>query len=493
MDTRTRHAGRGLAVRCAALLVMIACACVGLPPSPPQQGDTTSGGGSTDDGVPPTSGQGTASGADDTNETNSSCGDGVVEAPEECDLGELNGTGEYCTADCRTNACGDGYVGPGELCDDGNQNNDDSCTTDCGPASCGDGVVQPPETCDEAGDNSETGSCLPSCIEASCGDQLIHEGVETCDSDNIGRQSCEDLGFSGGVLLCAADCMDYDTSNCYACGDGALDPGEQCDGAMLDGETCLTQEFDDGTLACSELCTFDTSGCVSFACGNGLIDGSDVCDGDDLGGATCMSEGFDGGTLTCSAGCTFDADGCYACGDGAVNPGEECDGAQLGGATCDALAMGGQTASGGTPACNGSCMLTEGTCTFCGDGMREGTELCDGAQLGGATCQMFAMPGDTASGGTPACNAICMPTVGTCTFCGDNSQEGTEECDGTDLNGGQCSSPLAAGPGHSGTLSCAANCTYDITDCCLNGGQPCMGMNALCCDGSCNQAGGTQC
>jgi len=474
--------------------LLVAAALLACTPSPSEV-ETTPNVSTSEDPTVGLVSSTTASGtADDTGPSfDPICGDGIVEAPEQCDLGDLNDTGMYCTSECQNNVCGDGYKGPGEGCDDGNQSNEDLCTTDCGPATCGDNVIQGTEQCDEGEDNNENGACLPSCVAATCGDQFIHVGVEICDSNNIGGQLCEDLPFSGGVLLCAADCMGYDTSNCYACGDGELDPGEQCDGAMLDEETCVTQDFDDGTLACSSLCTFDTSGCISFECGNGVIDGSDVCDGTDLGGATCMGEGFAGGELACTMGCTFDTDACYACGDGAIDPGEECDMGQLGGATCTDLAMMGQTASGGTPACDGSCMLTEGTCTFCGDGTREGTELCDGAQLGGATCQMFAMPGDMASGGMPACNAMCMPTAGTCTFCGDNNQEGTEECDGTDLNGGNCSSPAALGPGHGGMLGCAMDCTYNTSMCCLNGGQMCMGMDALCCDGSCNAGGGTQC
>jgi hypothetical protein len=423
------RASRGQLARCTALLAVIACACVGLPPSPPQQGGTSTGDGTTGtsagDGMTPTSGDGTASGADDTNGTGSACGDGIVEVPEQCDLGELNGTGDYCTEGCTTNICGDGYEGPGEACDDGNQSNDDLCTTECGPASCGDGVVQPPEECDEAEDNSETGACLPSCVAATCGDQFIHEGVELCDNDDIGTQTCEDLGFSGGVLLCAVDCSQFDTSNCYACGDGAINPGEQCDGAQLDGEDCVSQGFDDGTLACSPSCAFDAAGCISFACGNGVIDGADECDGAALGGQTCASQGFDGGNLTCSGGCTFDTGTCYECGDGSVSPGEECDGAQLGGATCQDFALPGDTASGGMPACNASCVLIEGTCTFCGDNLREGTETCDGPQLGGQTCVSQGF-----DGGTLACNATCngYNTAG-CTECGNAGQTCMSDAD----------------------------------------------------------------
>lgn len=45
------------------------------------------------------------------------------------------------------------------------------------------------------------------------------------------------------------------------CGDGSVGLGEDCDIGNLDGETCATQGFYNGTLACSPGCSFDTSGC----------------------------------------------------------------------------------------------------------------------------------------------------------------------------------------------------------------------------------------
>jgi hypothetical protein len=48
-----------------------------------------------------------------------------------------------------------------------------------------------------------------------------------------------------------------------ACGDGVINvAGEQCDGADLLGETCMSLGFAGGTLGCTG-CGFDTSGCKS--------------------------------------------------------------------------------------------------------------------------------------------------------------------------------------------------------------------------------------
>jgi hypothetical protein len=59
-------------------------------------------------------------------------------------------------------------------------------------------------------------------------------------------------------------------------------------------------------------------------CGNNIKEGSEVCDGTDLSGQTCASQGFDGGTLACNARCDgFDASGCFTdtCSDsdGSIN------------------------------------------------------------------------------------------------------------------------------------------------------------------------------
>ncbi|MEM7050030.1 MAG: PA domain-containing protein [Acidobacteriota bacterium] len=52
-------------------------------------------------------------------------------------------------------------------------------------------------------------------------------------------------------------------------------------------------------------------------CGNNLREGIEKCDGTDLFGQTCRSQGFDGGALACSATCdAFDTSACFTCNDG---------------------------------------------------------------------------------------------------------------------------------------------------------------------------------
>ncbi len=62
------------------------------------------------------------------------------------------------------------------------------------------------------------------------------------------------------------------------CGNGALDPGEQCDGNQLNGTTCAgLQAFMSGTLACDDACNFDTSACTACLPGLGICSAHDDC------------------------------------------------------------------------------------------------------------------------------------------------------------------------------------------------------------------------
>ncbi|MEM6292984.1 MAG: hypothetical protein AAGA54_17040 [Myxococcota bacterium] len=54
------------------------------------------------------------------------------------------------------------------------------------------------------------------------------------------------------------------TGNPGGCGDGQVSPGEQCDGADLQGFDCASLGLGSGTLGCDDMmCTFDTSMCMS--------------------------------------------------------------------------------------------------------------------------------------------------------------------------------------------------------------------------------------
>ena len=114
-----------------------------------------------------------------------------------CDIGAF----EFSAA---APACGDGVVDAGEDCDDGNASDTDACLNTCIDASCGDSFVHSGvEDCDD-GNSSNTDACLNTCANASCGDGFVRSagGFEDCDDGNTtGGDGCRfcHFDFAGPV------------------------------------------------------------------------------------------------------------------------------------------------------------------------------------------------------------------------------------------------------------------------------------------------------
>jgi len=110
----------------------------------------------------------------------------------------------------------------------------DTMSTSAGTSSSGDDTTTAPATTQDsnsATSNSET-------ADATTDDPSMGTSGPTSDTDAAG------------------------------CGDGAISPGEQCDGADLQGFTCMSLGLNGGTLACDPvMCTFDTSMCMSTSGG----------------------------------------------------------------------------------------------------------------------------------------------------------------------------------------------------------------------------------
>ncbi len=522
-----------------------------------------------------------------------SCGDGIIAGNEACDGSELGGatcaglelgTGEVtCDASCMVDtshcsavACGNGAVDGDEQCDGADMNEETcegrgydggalACTaacliddTGCTLYSCGNGIIEGIEECDDANLDASDGcgsncaieagwACVgqPSVCAELCGNGALDTG-EQCDGASVGGQTCETLGqgYVGGTLSCAVNCT-FNTAACElpTCGNGTLDTGEQCDGVLLNGQTCETVgAYIGGTLLCLQSCAYDVTGCIPIVCGDGVIstgeacddgnsssgDGCNIlcsvesgwsctgepstctplcgnnqldtgedCDGGQLGTATCTSLGYDTGSLACQSNCTYDTSGCsmFSCGDGMVTGTEQCDGGDLDGASCQSLGF-----VSGALGCTGNCSFDTTSCVapVCGDGVISASigEQCD----------------DNNAGSGDGCNAACQVENGwictgepsSCTpSCGNGTWDPGEECDTSDLHGGTCQAEGFAG----GTLACTAGCTYDTSGClasvCPNGvregseecdgsdfgGQTCASYGfvagSLSCTGSC--------
>jgi alpha-tubulin suppressor-like RCC1 family protein len=252
-------------------------------------------------------------------EVSDNCGDGVIDVGEHCDGDNISG------ANCFT----EGYY-------DGDLSCTDDCTFDVSDCQsegyCGDGSKQDAEECD--GNNIGDITCLmygywggtPVCDSncnldisdceqyESCGDGSLQPEFEICEGEDLNSESCNTLGYYGGILRCTDNCL-YDESNCEmagSCGDNIaqLGYGEECDLGDIQGESCDSLGYYGGELTCGEECLFDVSGCGAI-CGDGEFDeNNEDCDGDFLNYSSCYYQGNWNGLLACSEECSFDLNDC---------------------------------------------------------------------------------------------------------------------------------------------------------------------------------------
>lgn len=241
------------------------------------------------------------------------CGDGIAAGSEQCDDGNRyvgDGCDPWCAlewdfclfADCpgETATCGNGVVEDGEACEiaESGASCSDQCTLvptcdadgDC-YAYCGDGVLTGLENCDDGnrrdGDGCD-GLCDPefgyACVSQTT-EVAVNAGVPP-DQGNSSEPPPESVYVK--VSVCTP-----------ICGDGLQQRGEACDPAAPGGN--------DGAV-CSSFCSVSY-----YFCGNGVIDGNETCDDG-------LNLGLDGG---CPPGCSQ----VQYCGDGIVQTalGEECD------------------------------------------------------------------------------------------------------------------------------------------------------------------------
>jgi hypothetical protein len=197
---------------------------------------------------------------------------------------------------------------------------DDGCV-DTGDTICVGNDVYFKDACGEPGDLAESCTDGAVCVtvssmSAACKTpslQCAMNGVdpgEECDGGDLGGATCQSEGFDHGQLTCTPACT-LDTSGCCRDDDHAQCSGgdvywyDSCGGvgglkqACSDGETCVD--------------TSPTTASCSSTCGDGKVDPGEDCDGGDLGGKSCQDLGHEGGSLACTGQCTFDESACESC------------------------------------------------------------------------------------------------------------------------------------------------------------------------------------
>ncbi|MRG92488.1 DUF4215 domain-containing protein [Polyangium spumosum] len=442
---------RGLAAMMAIVgLTLMApfAGCSGDDPSkPPGTGGTGGAGG--DGGMGGAGGEGEAV-----------CGNARVEGSEACDDGNIV-VGDGCENDCSF-TCNSASPATGDVkCDDGDPcNGDETCQDDhtCAPGTpaadgkdcgagkicnagvcvddtCGDGFVSGSEECDdgnlESGDGCD--SCKWSCVSSDptrdCSniDQCVGT---TCDD---ATHTCGKPLSSGEVCAAGAVCVNGACTP-TVCGDGVVDPGENCDdGNLANGDGCdadCTLSCEDPATDCpaapacqvatcnannvcanapdaaqnGQMCGAPDLVCQNGAClpptavcGNGTVEGGEECD---FGAQNGPGTGCE---TTCQFSCDMDAD----CVDA-----ETCNGSE----TCVAVTVGGNAGK----ACSAG--MPQANCSTCAGG------VCSGGACKPSSCGdgcVDASAGEECDPPGASCSAACkLPAV-----CGDGVREGAEQCD----------------------------------------------------------------
>jgi fibro-slime domain-containing protein len=413
------------------------------------------------------------------------CGDGILQAGELCDDGNLT-PGDGCTGVCTiepgykcptpgklcissvSQACGDGKIEGGEACDDGNAQGGDGCSAICS--------VEAGWSCPNPGQK-----CIPIVTPSVCGNGTVESGEQCDDANTISGDGCSGTCKVEPHWTCAQP--GQPCTRVEYCGDGVLQAarGEECDdGNVVPGDGCSGI----CTIEPGYACPIAGSACVRiWVCGNGVIDPGENCDD----GNTKSGDG-------CSADCTTIEPG-WTCPKGVGSPGGSCsklptgvcgDGVLGAGESCDD----GNTAS--NDGCSSTCVAEVGwdcptpgkPCVhieFCGDGVLDlitGEQCDDGNTKGGDGCspQCTVEPDFVC----PVPDQPCVSTV----RCGDGKIGGAEQCDDNNSSSGDgCGSTCQLEPGWSCPVVAAPCTAKTCGDGLLAGSEQCDDGNTTPNDG----------
>lgn len=391
------------------------------------------------------------------------CGNGVIETGEDCDDGSLNGSYGFCGADCRDTSrtyCGDGTLAGGEVCDCGSSGAASGAAYGGGVCSILNGVYG----------FSASSTCAWDCLGPGpyCGDADVDD-AEACDgnTDTYSGKLCRIGSSTDGTCEADSDCvqivlMGYDATG--TCGGTSATDACPNTTVCVDGDTskiglpCTTDSYCNSSTGGDGICstftyqttrtrTCDDSSCTwaedwddiscraPGSCGDGVLDSGEECD-----------DGNDDSTDSCTVECTSNI-----CGDGYIYAGEEsCDEGDQNGIVC--------TASYGSTCtyCNELCRSVSSSGSFCGNGVIDGSEVCDLSDVpyhvvSLSTPLTILDTCDPSASGTIIDGGICYPT-GVC----NGGTRGGEYCttlSSDPCGGGDCVLPDC-------NASCSAMCPF---------------------------------
>jgi hypothetical protein len=235
---------------------------------------------------------------------------------------------------------------------------DAACTgSGCKPT-CGNDITEAPEICD--------GNCPSSCDDGdACTKDASSGSGQTCDF------ACTHAAISSATCLC---------------GNGRLDPGEECDDTSAtrcpancdDGDVCTKDTSAGSAATCDLKCSATPLMTATCLCGNGMLDSGESCDDSSSKRCPASCEDSDpctdnpasGSAATCNLTCgpvvPSTTPECL-CGNGVLDPGETCDDTTLTGCGCNDLnsCTSDTVLSGAASQCNLKCShlpITTGSC-----------------------------------------------------------------------------------------------------------------------------------
>lgn len=290
--------------------------------------------------------------------------------------------------------CGNGKLDPGELCDTGLQSGPDACPV---AGECDDGAACTQDALEGEGCAARcthTAITQPADGDGCCPDGASFENDADCPP-GCGDDTCDDDETCAG---CPTDCG-------VCCGNGRLDPGEECDPQIVGGpgQCPVEADCDDGFD-----CTLDslagqdcTLRCEHEAIGD-LIDGDGCCPP---------------GAIHAE-----DADCAIRCDDGQCEGDEDCENCPVDCGDCP-------------PECPADPLVPDGSVAQAGQPCEaQGTLACAGHAQGGVlecaaeTCTWTSTQGCSGGYLCDSADAVCRAPVAACI----GHQPGDVVCDGPD-------------------------------------------------------------